>query len=110
VPDPSTLGEIPARIIGLAPSGKKVKPGRGRLSAYAVAKFSVYGIFVVLVCIAVWAWISYILGQFTPNDTAFLAAESTLLLAAAAILVIVFEIERTWKPKPKRPDRRPQIR
>ncbi len=67
-----------------------------------IAEYIVYAFFGGLVLAALWAWYLYHLGEFTPNDTAFLAAEATLLLAAAAVLVIVFEIEKLRKKRDKR--------
>lgn len=80
--------------------GKKVKPRKGRLRLYAFATFAVYLVFAILIGVALYSWIRYALGQFSPSDTQFLAAESTLLLAAAAILVIVFEMEKARRPRP----------
>jgi hypothetical protein len=101
MPDPSTeLVEAAVTAINRAiKGGKRVKPRKGRLTLFAIATYAVYGVFTVLIGTAIWAWIRYIQGDFSPSDTAFLAAESTLLLAAAAILVIVFEIEKTRKAR-----------
>lgn len=86
------------------PAGQKIPSRRARLSVLVVASYSVYAFFVLLVGFAVWAWLRFLAGKFSPADTAFLAAEATLLLAAAAILVIVFEIEKVARAR-TRPSR-----
>lgn len=68
---------------------------------YVLASYAVYGIFAFLVAVAVWAWVVFDSGRFTSADTAFLDAEATLLLASAAVLVIVFEIEKARKERLK---------
>ena len=105
-PLPALLAAISSRAGSNEEPGKRIKPGKGRLSLFAIAAYSVYGVFALLVGIAIWAWLWYVWGGFTPADTAFLAAESTLLLAAAAILVIVFEIEKASKSRVNRAKRR----
>jgi ABC-type Fe3+ transport system permease subunit len=94
-----------ATIQGDGP-GTTVHPRRWRLTILAVAAYSVYVFVVFLMGVALWAWLRYRADNFTPDDTAFLAAESTLLLAAAAVLVIVFEIERARSASTKRGKRR----
>lgn len=69
------------------------------MAVYVFASYIVYGVFAFLIAMASWAWYDYGAGMFTPADTAFLDAEATLLLAAAAILVIVFEIEKARKER-----------
>ncbi len=95
-----------------AAPGKTLPGKRTRLTVFVVASFSVYAFFLFLVGFAGWAWWQYSRGSFTPADTAFLAAEATLLLAAAAILVIVFEIEKAAKARGRsaRRTRVPQVK
>lgn len=81
---------------------KKVRPPIFGLWWFAAAKYAVYGVIVFLIGLSVWSWLEYSHGGFSPSDTAFLAAEATLLLAAAAILVIVFEIEKARREHVRR--------
>lgn len=99
-PSGETGGPVTAELqVDRQPPGEKITGKRVRLSFYVVASYSVYAFFALLLGIAVWAWYRYINDEFSPTDTAFLAAEATLLLAAAAILVIVFEIEKAAKAR-----------
>jgi hypothetical protein len=100
---PGSDHSIPAPT---AAGGQKVPSRWVRLSFLAILTFSVYGVFAFLVVIGLLAWLAYRDGHFSPSDTAFLGAESTLLLAAAAILVIVFEIEKVRKQRSRRSRRR----
>ena len=57
-----------------------------------------------MVTFAVWAWVRYATGHFTAHDSAFFEAESTFLLAATAILVVVFELEKSPAMRRTRPN------
>lgn len=79
--------------------GEKVFVRTIRFTLYKIALYAVLGVTAFLIGLAGIAWWLFSQGEFTPREVAFLEAESTLLIAAAAVLVIVFEIERVLKPK-----------
>ena len=93
-------GSPPSRV-----EGSITRPGKGGLLRWAVAEYSVYLVALSLLLVAIWIWYRGAIHTLDAGTLELFSGEGNFLLAATAILVVVFEVRKERKMVERRPSR-----